>query len=155
MGNRKEFKNVGLDTFNNNSMDSIYSGVVETSKAKEPQIKQELKQERKEITNEFIQSSKKLNKIQKANLDNPKVKVGTSKAKNYTITFKIDADIDEYLHNIEWIQYDKGMRGKLNKNVYVNELIRQDMIKTLNLKPNASYDEIKTAWEQFKKDNNY
>lgn len=146
---KKNF-DLNIDTFNN-SMDSIYSGVVETPKATEPQIKQE----RKKLTDEFIQSSKKLNKIQKANLDNPKVKEGTSKAKNYTITFKIDADIDEYLHNIEWIQYDKGMRGKLNKNAYVNELIRQDMIKTLNLKPNASYDEIKSAWEQFKKDNNY
>ena len=65
-----------------------------------------------------------------------------SKDKNYTITFKIDADIEQYLKNIDKITFIDVMEGKANESKdatnYVNDLIRADLKKRLNIKENES-----------------
>jgi len=60
-----------------------------------------------------------------------------SKAKNYTITFKIDADIEQYLKNIDLITFiesvKKGTPNSKDATSYVNDLIRQDMLNVLGV----------------------
>lgn len=119
--------NVDLTSFNNtNDMDSIYAGntPVETKKISKP----------------------KTNTKKSDTIDHKKTN-GTNKKDNYSITFKIDADIEDYLKNILWI-------NRKTKNEYVNDLIRADMIKRLNLREDATYNEIQTAWDKYKKANN-
>ena len=60
---------------------------------------------------------------------------------------KIDADIEDYLKNILWI-------NRKNKNQYVNDLIREDMLKRLNLDADATYEIIQKEWDKYKKANN-
>ncbi len=125
--------NVDVSTFTStNDMDNIYAGgtPVETIAPAET------------TTNTNIKTkSKKNDKI-----DHKKTN-GTNKKDNYSITFKIDADIEDFLKNILWI-------NRKTKNQYVNDLIRADMIKLLNLNDDASYDEIQKAWDKYKKANN-
>lgn len=119
--------NVDLSSFNNaNDMDSIYAGSTPV----------EIKKEKKANTN-----------IKKSDTIDHKKTNGTNKKDNYSITFKIDADIEDYLKNILWI-------NRKTKNEYVNDLIRADMIKRLNLREDATYNEIQTAWDKYKKANN-
>lgn len=130
---KKNF-NIDINSFSSiNDMDSIYAGNTPTETA--PIIetpKKEVKNKTKIKNNDKI-DHKKTN--------------GTNKKDNYSITFKIDADIEDYLKNILWI-------NRKTKNQYVNDLIRDDMIKRLKLKNNATYDELQTAWEDYKKANN-
>lgn len=78
---------------------------------------------------------------------------GANKRDNYTITFKIDADIDDYLKIIEWVKFIEN-RETTNKNKYVNDLIRADLLKTLKLKPGATNEEIQAKWQEYKTANN-
>lgn len=83
---------------------------------------------------------------------------GVNKNDNYTITFKIDADIEDYLKNIEKITFienlKKGTAEFLNKTDYINLLIRKDMIEMLGLNENVSSDELLLGWLEYKKENN-
>ena len=131
--------NVDLASFNNaNDMDSIYAGntPVETT----PAVVEKPKKEKKLKTN-----TKKSDTIDHTKTRDNKGRV--NKKNNYSITFKIDADIEDYLKNILWI-------NRKTKNEYVNDLIRADMIKRLNLREDATYNEIQTAWDKYKKANN-
>lgn len=122
----KNFKNI--DT---NFMDSLYAGEDTPAPAKE--VKQT---GRPKATT--------TGDITKVN--------GANKRDNYTITFKIDADIDDYLKIIEWVKFIES-RETTNKNKYVNDLIRADLLKTLKLKPGATNDEIQAKWLEYKKTN--
>ena len=130
--------NVDITSFNNtNDMDSIYAG--NTPAETTPAIVETKKESKiKEITNK--------NDI----IDHTKTKDNkgrVNKKNNYSITFKIDADIEDYLKNILWI-------NRKTKNQYVNDLIRADMIKRLNLREDATYEETQKAWDKYKKANN-
>lgn len=83
--------------------------------------------------------------------DNKKVN-GVNKKDNYAITFKIDADLD-YLRKITWINFIES-RIETNMNKYINELIRGEMLNLLGLSKNASSDEIKSKWYEYKRKNN-
>lgn len=123
----KSFKNI--DT---NFMDSLYAGEDTPAPAKE--VKQTGRPK-----------AKAKGDITKVN--------GANKRDNYTITFKIDADIDDYLKIIEWVKFIEN-RETTNKNKYVNDLIRADLLKTLKLKAGATNDEIQAKWLEYKKANN-
>jgi hypothetical protein len=84
--------------------------------------------------------------------DNKKVN-GKNKNDNYTITFKIDADVEDYLKNITWINFIES-RIETNMNKYVNNLIRQEMYKLLNISNNASAEEVNSKWYEYKRKNN-
>lgn len=67
-----------------------------------------------------------------------KYKNGKNTTDNYALTFKIDADLDIFLKNIEIISVINTMEsGKVyapTKNEYVNDLIRADLKKRLGIK---------------------
>ena len=84
--------------------------------------------------------------------DNKKVN-GKNKNDNYTITFKIDADVEDYLKNITWINFIES-RIETNMNKYVNNLIRQEMYKLLNINNSASAEEVNSKWYEYKRKNN-
>lgn len=84
--------------------------------------------------------------------DNKKVN-GVNKKDNYAITFKIDADVEDYLRNITWINFIES-RIETNMNKYINDLIRTEMLNLLGLSKNASSDEIKSKWYEYKRKNN-
>lgn len=136
--------NVNMDSFSN-EMDNIYAGITPVQTDTTAPVEK--------IQND-TPKQKVATKPKKSDKIDHKKTNGTNKKDNYAITFKIDADIDDYLKNIEWVKYIECKEKNTNKNKYVNELIRQDMIKTLKLKSNATYDEIQTAWENYKKANN-
>jgi hypothetical protein len=119
-----------------NDMDNIYAGATPTEPIKSVEPVEIAPKTEKIKTN-----SKNSDKI-----DHKKTN-GTNKKDNYSITFKIDADIEDFLKNILWI-------NRKTKNQYVNDLIRADMIKLLKLSDNASYEEIQKAWDKYKKANN-
>lgn len=78
---------------------------------------------------------------------NHKLANGTNKKANYTITLKIDADIEDFFKNILWI-------NRKTRNQYVNDLIRQDMLKLLGLDNTATFEEIQEKWYNYKDANN-
>lgn len=63
-----------------------------------------------------------------------------TKEGNYTITFKIDADIEQYLKHIDKITFIDVLEGKATESQdatnYVNELIRADLKRRLKLADN-------------------
>jgi len=140
MSNRKEF-NIDVNSFmnNTNDMDSIYAGIPPVEQA--PAINKVAK----EKTTKKLANTNKNGTIDHTKTTDDKGRV--NKRNNYSITFKIDADIEDYLKNILWI-------NRKNKNQYVNDLIREDMLKRLNLNADATYEEIQKEWDKYKKANN-
>ena len=133
--------NVDINSFNENNandMDSIYSGNITTNKDNTSSIKRD--------TNNKVNK----NKVNDVIIDHTKTidsKGRVNKKNNFTITIKIDEDIKDYLNNIMWI-------NRKSKNQFINDLIREDMYKRLNLKDNATYEKLQTEWENYKKANN-
>jgi hypothetical protein len=86
------------------------------------------------------------------------LKNGLNKTDNTTITFKIDADLEDYLKNIDKITFIENLKQNnpqsTNKTEYINLLIRQDRIKLLGLRKDASDDVVNTKWIEYKKANN-
>ena len=78
---------------------------------------------------------------------------GKNKKDNYTITFKIDADVEDYLKNIAWVSFLES-RIETNMNKYINNLIRQKMLKLLDLSEKDSPETIKSKWYEYKRKNN-
>lgn len=81
-----------------------------------------------------------------------------NKTNNYTITFKIDADIDDYLKNIDKITFIESVKsGKIEsktKTEFVNNLIRQEMYKLIGVSVKDDADTINQKWLKYKDDNN-
>lgn len=74
-------------------------------------------------------------------------KNGKNQQDNYAITFKIDADIDDYLKNIEVVTFIETMKlgeiESLTKTAYVNKLIREDMLKTFRENNVSSWEDYR------------
>lgn len=76
-----------------------------------------------------------------------KYKNGIDKNQNYTFSLKIDADIEQFLKHIDTITFiesfeNKGETKSTPKNDYINDLIRQDMLKRLNIKPDEDNPDV-------------
>ena len=84
--------------------------------------------------------------------DNKKVN-GKNKNDNYTSTYKIDADVEDFLKNIAWV-YFLEKRIEMNATKYINRLIRLDMIEILGLDKNITDEELKSKWYEYKRKNN-
>lgn len=139
--------NVDINSFNNtNDMDNIYAG---NTPAQTIEDTPKVSTDKKVKTNN--NNSGKINNHKQASIKDHTKTIDAegrvNKKNNYALTFKIDADIDDYLKNILWI-------NRKTKNQYVNDLIRADMLKTLKLKDTASYEELTKAWQEYKKANN-
>lgn len=87
-----------------------------------------------------------------------KYKNGVNLNNNYTITFKIDADIEEYLKNIEKITFiESNKSGKIEsitRTEFVNNLIREQMYKLIGVKSSDDEDTINNKWLEYKNNNN-
>ena len=83
---------------------------------------------------------------------------GINKNNNYTLTIKFDADIDDYLKNVEIVTFiETQKRGKIestSKTEYINSLIRKDLIELLELDNKVTSDELLLKWLEYKKENN-
>ena len=80
------------------------------------------------------------------------------KKENYTITFKIDADIDDYLKNIEKITFIENAKKlkieSTTKTEFVNKLIREQYYKLLGVSDKDDAETINQKWLDYKKKNN-
>ncbi len=122
---------IDVSTFNApNNMDSIYAG----NKPVEVEIEKKEDIQKKEY-------HKKENKK-----DHTKNN-GINKNDNYTLNIKIDSDLEDYFKNILWV-------NRKTKSQYVNDLIRKEMLETLELKKNATYEEVQEKWQEYKRVNN-
>lgn len=122
---------IDMNTFNApNNMDSIYAG----NKPIEVETKTKADTQKKEV-------DKKENKI------DHKKNNGINKNDNYTLNIKIDSDLEDYFKNILWV-------NRKTKSQYVNDLIRKEMLETLGLKENATYEEVQEKWQEYKRVNN-
>lgn len=64
---------------------------------------------------------------------------GQDKTQNYTITFKIDSDIEQYLRCIDKITFLESIQDETKESTtstdYVNQLIREDMKRRFKIDP--------------------
>jgi hypothetical protein len=118
----KEFKDNVFNTFIGNIDDN--------SSVEQKEVKTPVKTPTKEVSEVAIKSM--VNAMDKV-VNGYKYKNGVDKKDNYTITFKIDADIEDYLKNIGYISFIENKTKGLDATEYVNTLIREDMLKTLNI----------------------
>lgn len=93
--------------------------------------------------------NKSVGKASKQVMDNFKTsykcKNGNDDKDNFAITIKIDADIEQYFRNIEAVSVIEAIKSKgeidiktTNKKEYINNLIRADMLRTLNISQNET-----------------
>lgn len=135
------------------SINSLVSGFIA------PQPIQEVK-DTKEVVKETIKTNKTPKKEIKTNTsdDNKKYKNGVNLNDNYTITFKIDADIEDYLKNIEKIAFIESVKsGKINSTTrteFVNNQIREQYYKLIGASDKDSIETINKKWLKYKSDNN-
>jgi hypothetical protein len=87
-----------------------------------------------------------------------KYKNGLNLNDNYTITFKIDADIEDYLKNIEKIAFLESVKsGKINgttRTEFVNDLIREQYYKLIGASDEDTAEDINNKWLKYKSKNN-
>lgn len=140
MSNKVDYKQIA----NNNITGVMDSFIISEVKASDD-VKKPLKTPKKEVSesksnitidnykykdkNKYI--SKSINGKKTKIIDNDKGKY--LKDENYTITFKIDADIEDFLKNISYISFIETQTKGIDATEYVNNLIRQDMLKILKV----------------------
>lgn len=135
------------------SINSLVSGFIA------PQPIQEVK-DTKEVVKETIKTNKTPKKEIKTNTsdDNKKYKNGVNLNDNYTITFKIDADIEDYLKNIEKIAFIESIKsGKIDSTTrteFVNDLIREQYYKLIGASDEDTAEDINNKWLKYKNKNN-
>jgi hypothetical protein len=135
------------------SINSLVSGFIA------PQPIQEVK-DTKEVVKETIKTNKTPKKEIKTNTsdDNKKYKNGVNLNDNYTITFKIDADIEDYLKNIEKIAFIESVKsGKIDSTTrteFVNDLIREQYYKLIGASDKDTAEDINNKWLKYKNKNN-
>lgn len=112
-----------------------------------------------ETTTKKVETKKEIVKDIAPNIENnTKLKNNINKTNNYTITFKIDADIDDYLKNIDKITFiESAKSGKIEsktKTEFVNDLIREQYYKLIGASVKDNADTINQKWLKYKEDNN-
>ena len=124
-------------------VNSLVSGFI----APPIETKEEVKEDTKEIVN-----------ITKPIVNNGKLKNGDNKNANYTITIKIDADIEDYFKNIDKITFIESVKsGKIEsitRTEFINDLIRKEMYKLIKASDKDNADKIASKWLEYKTKNN-
>jgi uncharacterized protein YlbG (UPF0298 family) len=139
------------------SLNSLVGGFIapqpmqEIDKPKEiiKEVNKEIKAPTKDATNSIYGIGNK---------GNSKYKNGDNLNNNYTITFKIDADIEDYLKNIEKIVFIESVKsGKIEsitRTEFVNNLMREQMYKLIGASVKDDADTINKKWLDYKDSNN-
>lgn len=123
-------KNDRAKEFKDNVFNTFIGNIDDNSSIEQKEVKTPVKMPKKEVSDSVIKGF--VNTMDKV-VNGYKYKNGVDKKDNYTITFKIDADIEDYLKNISYISFIENKTKGLDATEYVNALIREDMLKTLNI----------------------
>ena len=125
---------------------------------------QDIQEVKKEVVkdteiNKETKNKKEVITIKLADNDiNRKYKNGVNLNDNYTITFKIDADIEDYLKNIEKIAFIESVKsGKIDSTTrteFVNDLIRENFYQLINADDEDTAEDINKKWLKYKTKNN-
>lgn len=125
---------------------------------------QDIQEVKKEVVkdteiNKETKNKKEVITIKLADNDiNRKYKNGVNLNDNYTITFKIDADIEDYLKNIEKIAFIESVKsGKIDSTTrteFVNDLIREKFYQLINASDEDTAEDINKKWLKYKTKNN-
>ena len=131
------------------SLNSLVGGFIAPQQTASEKPKKEVKTDVKPI--EKVNVSDDVKKTYDAKSGN------YNKTNNYTITFKIDADIDEYLKLIDKITFIESVKsGKIEsttKTEFVNNLIRQQYYKLIGASDKDDADTISKKWLDYKSKN--
>lgn len=132
------------------SLNSLVGGFIAPQQTASETPKKEVKKDIKPI--EKVNVSDDIKKTYDAKSGN------YNKTNNYTITFKIDADIDDYLKNIDKITFIESVKsGKIEsttKTEFVNNLIREQYYKLIGASNKDDADTINKKWLEYKDKNN-
>ncbi len=132
------------------SLNSLVGGFIAPQQTASETPKKEVKKDIKPI--EKVNVSDDVKKTYDAKSGN------YNKTNNYTITFKIDADIDDYLKNIDKIFFIESIKsGKIEsttKTEFVNNLIREQYYKLIGASDKDDADTINKKWLEYKNKNN-
>lgn len=132
------------------SLNSLVGGFIAPQQTASETPKKEVKKDIKPI--EKVNVSDDVKKTYDAKSGN------YNKTNNYTITFKIDADIDDYLKNIDKIFFIESVKsGKIKsttKTEFVNDLIREQYYKLIGASVKDDADTISKKWLDYKSKNN-
>lgn len=127
-------KNDRANEFKNNVYNTFIGNVEDNNSIEQKEVKKPIKTPKK------ASDDVKVNRVVKGAIKGAdqvingyKYKNGEDKKDNYTITFKIDADIEDYLKNISYISFIENKTKGIDATEYVNNLIREDMLKTLKV----------------------
>lgn len=116
MSNKVDYRQIANSNFNE---------VMESYIPKQVNVSEDKKETKKPVKNSVKSSDKVKN-------------VKTKKIEGNFFTFKLDDDVSDYIKNIDTILIiDSVMQGKVNKKTktdYINDLIRDDLKKRLNIK---------------------
>ena len=116
MSNKVDYKQIANNNFNE---------VMESYIPKQVNVSEDKKETKKPVKNS-VKSSDKIKNVK------------TKKIEGNFFTFKLDDDVYNYIKNIDTILIiDSVMQGKVNKKTktdYINDLIRDDLKKRLNIK---------------------
>lgn len=66
---------------------------------------------------------------------------------DYAVCIRIETDLVDYFKNNIWIT-------KKSKNNYVNDLIREDFLKTIGVRHKIPEDRIQKRWNKYKEKHN-
>ena len=144
-----------------NAIKGITSGFIAPQIAEVKDSKKDVSEDTPKTQTKSKQRAKqeKLNNITASN-DASKViyKNGENLNDNYTITFKIHADIEDYLRNIEKIAFIESVKsGKIDSTTrteFVNDLIREQFYKLIDASDDDTADDINNKWLSYKNNNN-
>ena len=143
-----------------NSLNSLVGGFIApmqpiSEDTKKESIKQEDTKKDEKVENK---SSKKITVSEDIKKTYDAKSGNYNKTNNYTITFKIDADIDDYLKNIDKITFIESIKsGKIEsttKTEFVNNLIREQYYKLIGASKKDDADTINKKWLDYKSKNN-
>ena len=144
-----------------NAIKGITSGFIAPQIAEVKDSKKDVSEDTPKTQTKSKQRAKqeKLSNITASN-DVSKViyKNGENLNDNYTITFKIHADIEDYLRNIEKIAFIESVKsGKIDSTTrteFVNDLIREQFYKLIDASDDDTADDINNKWLSYKNNNN-
>lgn len=143
------------------SLNSLVGGFIAPQQTESETTKKEINKDIKSIekVNVLKNNKKTISTDNEGNVrKDKKGNIIYTKGNNYTITFKIDADIDDYLKNIDKITFIESVKsGKIEsitKTEFVNNLIRDEFYKLIGASDKDSADTINKKWLDYKDKNN-
>lgn len=125
----------------------------ETKKNIKTKSKKEIKDNKKEkeavkTAEETIITSQTKSNIEADTIVNSQEKAPKTHSKENRYNFFVDNELNEYLSNVTWLRRQKNVA------MYMNSLIKRDLLDFLNLPAEATDEELTNAWNSYKKENN-